>query len=108
MPEGIKILLVVSSMELGGGERMVLTLAGGLTDSGIHVEVAGPPEGKLRQAFERVCKAYHPFSFYPTKLLGFARFVAGGKFDVVHTHLFDADKPCSLQSRHNPRSHLHL
>ncbi len=92
---------------------MVLTLAGGLTESGIHVEVAGPPKGELRQAFERVCKAYHPFSFYPTKLPEFVRFVAGGKFDVVHTNLFGADLfgllaarrsrvPCVVATIHGP------
>ena len=51
MSEKIKVLLVISSVELGGGERVVLTLASGLTDLGIHVEVAGPEKGKLEWAF---------------------------------------------------------
>ena len=113
MSKKIKILLVVSSVELGGGERMVLTLASGLSDLGIHVEVAGPQTGKLQWAFKQVCRAYHPFHFYPTKIPEFARFVASCKFDVVHTHLFGADLfgllaarrsgvPCVVSTIHGP------
>jgi len=110
---GVKVLLVVSSMDLGGGERVALTLASGLADSGIHVEAAGPEKGKLRSAFEKICRAYHPFEFTPLKFSKFARFIADGKFDVVHTHLFTADifgilaarqsgVPCVVATIHGP------
>jgi glycosyltransferase involved in cell wall biosynthesis len=113
MPQDLKILLVVSSIELGGGERVVLTLASGLSDLGIHVEIAGPQEGELLWAFKKVCKAYHPFNFYPTKIPEFTRLVADGGFDVVHTHLFGADLfgllaarrsgvPCVVATIHGP------
>lgn len=109
----VKVLLVVSSMELGGGERVVLTLASGLTDLGIHVEVAGPESGKLRGAFNQVCKAYHSIDFRPTTFFKLARLVDRNNFNVVHTHLFGADLigllaarrsgvPCVATTIHGP------
>ena len=83
---------VLSSLEIGGGERMALELAGGQVDAGNRVMVvslAPPPDGPLADAFrargidvQRVAK--RP-GFDVTLPLRLAALFRGRRVGVVHT-----------------------
>ena len=84
---------VLSSLEIGGGERMALELAGGQVNAGnsvMVVSLAPPPDGPLADAFrargidvQRVAK--RP-GFDVTLPLRLAALFRGRHVGVVHTH----------------------
>src|SRR5262245_9902599 len=120
----LRVAHVITGLELGGGGAVVLTIARDLDRSRFEMDVfcileGGAGEAELRglgcgvTIVERAWdyrRRFMPYS--PTKTLQLARLLRQGHYDIVHTHLFQADVigrvagrlagvPVSVKSLHN-------
>lgn len=113
-----RVLMVVTTLDVGGAEKHLLLLTQGLFERGVHVDLAYlKGNGTLVGAFERfgarVTKiAFEGKSQLFSAIRGLAATIRAGEYDVVHTHLLKADvlgaaacalarHPCLVASKHN-------
>ena len=87
----LRVLLLTDSLDVGGLERVVVTLAGELSGRGHEVTVAAEPGGALWDELpDDVTRAVAPSRRTVTDRLRHARWLARlvrrGRFDVVHAH----------------------
>lgn len=113
-----RVLMVVTTLDVGGAEKHLLLLAQGLFERGVHVDVAYlKGNGTLVGAFERLGARVTKIAFEGKGQLvgavrGLAAAIRAGNYDVVHTHLLKADvlgaaacalarHGCLVASKHN-------
>ncbi|MBL8767490.1 MAG: glycosyltransferase, partial [Planctomycetes bacterium] len=113
-----RVLMVVTTLDVGGAEKHLLLLTQGLFERGVHVDLAYlKGNGTLVGAFERLGARVVKVPFEGKGQLfaairGLARLIREGEYDVVHTHLLKADvlgaaacawarHPCLVASKHN-------
>lgn len=94
MREGIHIAHVLSSLELGGQERVALDLAAGQVRAGHRVtaiSLAPPPDGRLAPEFLAAGAAVARVERRrqgadPALVLRLSRWLGANRVDLVHTH----------------------
>ncbi|MGX5654030.1 glycosyltransferase family 4 protein [Geodermatophilus nigrescens] len=96
----LHVLLLTDGLEVGGLERVVVTLAHELTGRGHRVTVAAEPGGALWDELpDSAARAHAPLRRAPRDHLRYvrwlARLVRRGRFDVVHAH----QRGVALQAR---------
>jgi glycosyltransferase involved in cell wall biosynthesis len=82
----MRVLMVDSERSWRGGQAQVLLLMRGLADTGVDVTLAAPADGALyaRAADLRVTRI--AWNARPASIGSLRGIMAGGKFDIVHTH----------------------
>src|SRR3954451_22761468 len=109
MSPGREVLFVADSLEVGGAERALVTLGGGLTERGHHVTVACSIGGALaidaersgidvvvlggRRVKRRVDAAF---------AVALGRLVNRQHFDVVHTHMYASAMAAAVALNETP------
>lgn len=113
-----RVLMVVTTLDVGGAEKHLLLLTQGLIERGVHVDLAYlKGQGTLIGAFERLGARVTKVSFEGkgelwSAIRGLSRLIRAGDYDVVHTHLLKADvvgaaasalagHRCLVASKHN-------
>lgn len=93
----LRVLFVITTLDVGGAEKHLRWLAQGLIERGATVDVVYlKGEGRLRPDFEalpaRVTKIpfESPFGLVRT-WFALASHIRRGRYDIVHTHLLKAD-----------------
>lgn len=98
----LRILYVITTLDVGGAEKHLRWLAEGLVARGCDVEVVYlKGQGRLRPDFERIGArvakiAFESAAALPRCVSELARRIRHGNYDVVHTHLLKADAIGSL------------
>jgi glycosyltransferase involved in cell wall biosynthesis len=91
----LRILHVITSLDVGGAQKHLLSLASGLKRRGHTADVAffkNPTlEGEFRRAGIEVFDLGAKGAFSPTLLPRLVRLLRGGRYDILHTHLLKAD-----------------
>jgi glycosyltransferase involved in cell wall biosynthesis len=94
--EGLKkILYIISSSDIGGGEKVLLSLLKYLDKDKFDVFVACPSDGPMFEDFKRYAREVRTFNFRnwlnPLTILSLKKYMKEKQFDIVHTHLYSAD-----------------
>lgn len=91
----MRLLLVVDSLNVGGAERHVVSLASALVQRGHRVTLACSVEGALAPLAEQAGVLVRPLlrhlvkrRFSPTFVGKLARFLRQSQFDLVHAHMY--------------------
>jgi glycosyltransferase involved in cell wall biosynthesis len=91
----IRLLLVVDSLEVGGAERHVVDLSAELRRKGHKVAVACSADGELSDALDGANVQVRPLlkrlvkrRVSATYVRRLRRLVRGGRFDLVHAHIY--------------------
>jgi glycosyltransferase involved in cell wall biosynthesis len=92
----VKVLYLIDGLSVGGGaERSLLELAPGLRDAGVDLSVAyfeERPESAAPQLRALGVPVHHLAATGRLRRIGAVRrLLADGRFDVLHTTLFEAD-----------------
>ncbi|MGH7900065.1 MAG: glycosyltransferase, partial [Candidatus Binatia bacterium] len=101
----MKILQIITTIDVGGAEMHLLSLCRGLIDRGHRVDVVYlKGRGTLRPDFERLGVAVEKVPLetlaeVASCVAGIARRVRRGRYAAVHTHLLKANFVGSLGSR---------
>ncbi len=109
----LRVLFVVTTLDVGGAEKHLLWLGRGLVDRGHGFDVVYlKGGGRLRPEFEalgaRVDKIpfESPFQLFSTAFALASR-IRNGAYDVVHSHLLKADALSALAARlARPRAYV--
>ena len=101
MTRRLRVAQVITGLVLGGGGQVMWTIARSIDRSRYDMDVFCVIEGgELTEELERlgtrvrIIPAYagkRIFPYRPTQILELARQLRDGRYDVVHTHLFQAD-----------------
>jgi glycosyltransferase involved in cell wall biosynthesis len=91
----MRLLLVADSLNVGGAERHVVSLASALVRRGHSVTLACSVEGALASLAEQAGVLVQPLlrhlakrRFSPTFVWKLARFLRQSQFDLVHAHMY--------------------
>ena len=86
----LNVLEMIDKPSLGGGQSVLLALAGHLDRERFAVSVCAGSGGPLENEVRRLGLAFHPAEFRKKPAPGFsrdlARLLAGKKIDILHTH----------------------
>jgi glycosyltransferase involved in cell wall biosynthesis len=95
-PQKIKILHIITGIDVGGAENHLLSLVKGLDRCRYDIAVAYlKGNGELKEEFKKI--GISPiyiglrFNYDITALWRLYRLIRKNKYDIVHTHLFHAD-----------------
>lgn len=103
--DGIKILMVITTLDTGGAEKHLLLLCEKLRQKGHHPEIVYlKGRGSLAPEFQRIGVAAEKIAFEsPLHLIRAVRSLAAkireGAYDLIHSHLLKADFIAALASR---------
>lgn len=118
---GVKVLHVITSLDVGGAQKHLLSLVGALRRRGHHADVAFFKNPSLvsefRETGARVIDLSARSGFSPLLIPRLAMAIAGGRYQIVHTHLLKADTygtlaallaraPIRISSKHNDEAVL--
>jgi len=116
-----RVLHVVTSLDMGGAQKHLLSLVKGLRGRGHTTDVAFFKNPTLRQEFESTGAQLFDLStrqtFSPLLIPRLAGILRRGRYQIVHTHLLKADSygalagvlartPVILASKHNDEAAL--
>lgn len=111
----MKILLIATSLSMGGAEKVVADLADAFVSSGCEVllmYMREPLQVRPRQSkVGLACLGMHSATDFPAAYLRFRRMVREFKPDIVHSHMFHAtmlarltrlsmSMPCMISTMH--------
>lgn len=112
----IKILQIISSSNIGGAEKLLLSLLKYLDKDKFEAYVACPPDGLMFKNFKKYAREIQALNFNhlllkPTTIFSLKKYMQQKKIDIVHTHLFNADLagiiaakfarvPCKITTMH--------
>lgn len=114
--EPFRVLHVVTSLDVGGAQKHLLSLVKGLRERGHTADVAFFKNPTLREEFLATGAELFDLStrrtFSPLLIPRLARILVRGRYQIVHTHLLKADSygalagvlartPVILASKHN-------
>lgn len=118
----IKILHIITGIDIGGAENHLLSLIKGLDKSRYNIAIAYlKGNGELREQFEKmgISPIYVGMKFNGDfiALWKLCRLIKKNRYDIVHTHLFHADiygilaaflakTPIIISSEHNEEQFL--
>jgi glycosyltransferase involved in cell wall biosynthesis len=94
----LRVLMVDSERTWRGGQAQVRLLMAGLSDLGVRVTLAAPPDGELYRRTTASAIARRPFVPGPAGILSLRRALRSGEFDVVHSHAARAHGAVSFAS----------
>lgn len=114
-PPPRRVLHIIDSLDLGGAQTVLLNFAATLPAHGWHMEVACMHgRGLFTQPLQEAGVPVHSLSshkWWPAYLWNLPRLLAGGRFDILHFHLFGSNfiaKPlAALWSRAPRLNHDH-
>ncbi len=119
--ERFRILHVITSLDVGGAQMHLLSLVQGLRRRGHTADVAFFKNPSLAEQFRESGAQLFDLpargSFSPLLVPRLARILAGGHYQIVHTHLLKADSygtmaavlartPLRIASKHNDEAAL--
>ncbi|HEX9015484.1 MAG TPA: glycosyltransferase [Chloroflexota bacterium] len=91
----IRVLHVITSLDVGGAQKHLLALVGGLRQRGHVADVAFLKNPSLIEQFAGTGAAVYDLSargtVSPMLPIRLARILRNGRYDIVHTHLLKAD-----------------
>jgi len=91
----IKILQVIGSSDIGGAEKVLVSLIKHLDRDRFDVYVACPAGGSMFSDFKRYARDIRIFDFKrwlnPFTIISLKKYMQQQKFDIVHMHLYSAD-----------------
>lgn len=102
--EGLRILMVITTLDVGGAERHLRLLSAGLKRQGHEIEIAYLKGfGSLAPEFRDMGVPVEKVAFesplkLPAAVAALARRIRRGSFDIVHSHLLKADLVAALAS----------
>jgi glycosyltransferase involved in cell wall biosynthesis len=114
--DSLRILHVITSLDVGGAQKHLFSLASGLNRRGHTADVAffkNPTlEGEFRKAGIELFDLGAAGGVSPLLLGRLVRLLSGGRYQIVHTHLLKADAygviagimagiPLRIASKHN-------
>jgi len=86
----LRVLEMIDKPFLGGGQKVLLSLAGGLDRERFDVSVCARDGGPLAEAVRRLGRRFHPAEFSKTAgrrlVEDLRRLLVAGGIDVLHTH----------------------
>lgn len=95
VPKPLRVLHVVTSLDVGGAQKHLLSLLSGLRARGHLADVAFFKNPSLIRDFQATGAAVYDLStratFSPLLLPRLVTILRRGRYDVVHTHLLKAD-----------------
>lgn len=93
--ERIRLLVVLDSLQMGGGERHAVDVAIALHRKGYHVTVACSTNGVLSRELEQegipvlyLMKRLVKRRFSPTYAFRLRKLIKNGSFNLIHAHIF--------------------
>ncbi|MHB1162292.1 MAG: glycosyltransferase family 4 protein [Chloroflexota bacterium] len=119
--EPFRVLHVITSLDVGGAQKHLLSLVGGLRQRGHQADVAFFKNPSLVQQFRETGTRLFDLSarrtFSPLLLPRLALILIQGRYQIVHTHLLKADSygtlagvlartPIRIASKHNDEAAL--
>jgi len=91
----IKILQIIGSSKIGGGEKALCSLLKYLDKTKFSVFVACPAGGRMFEDFRRYAAEVRTFDFRnwlnPVTIISLKRYMQERQIDIVHTHIYNAD-----------------
>lgn len=92
----IRVLQIISSSNIGGGEKIVYSLLKYLDKDKFEFYVACPPDGPMFSHFKKYAKEvkacnFRHWFFNPHTIFSLKRYMEQRQIDIVHTHLYAAD-----------------
>jgi glycosyltransferase involved in cell wall biosynthesis len=91
----LRVLAVIASSEVGGAERVLVSLLKGLDRNRFDVWVACHDHGPMVDEYRRVAAGLRTFDlldvFNPRTVIAVARLMRELRCQIVHTHLWTAD-----------------
>jgi glycosyltransferase involved in cell wall biosynthesis len=100
----LRVLLVISNLEFGGAQRQVVELANQMSADGNLVHVCSlssyvPLASSLHESEQRLHVINKQFMFDASVVPRLAALLRRGRYDVVHSFLFDAEIAVRLAGR---------
>ena len=100
----VRVLLVISNLEFGGAQRQVIELANQMLADGNVVDICSlssyvPLASSLHKSEQRLHVINKRFMFDASVVPKLAALLRKGRYDVVHSFLFDAEIAVRLAGR---------
>ncbi|MGE5619865.1 MAG: glycosyltransferase family 4 protein [Sphingomonadaceae bacterium] len=120
-PQSFRVLHVITSLDVGGAQKHLLSLVDGLRRRGHQADVAFFKNPSLSEQFQGTgCRLFDLSTrgtFSPLLLPRLASILTRGRYQIVHTHLLKADSygtlagvlartPIRISSKHNDEAVL--